>query len=64
MGLFKRKPVDIPSPEDWAKDPQAAIKRAMGGTDTYTDEHGRRRKLDEETREDIENLRPPRRPGG
>jgi hypothetical protein len=60
MGLFKRKPPpDVPTPEDWVKDPQAAMRRAMGGTGTYVDEHGRRRKLTPDMREDIENLRPP-----
>lgn len=61
MGLFGRRKqqVDIPTPEDWAADPQAAMRRAMAGTDTYVDEHGNRRKLTAEQREAMEQLRPP-----
>jgi hypothetical protein len=61
MGVFSRRKqaTDVPSPEDWVADPQAAMRRAMHGTDTYVDEQGNRRKLTPQQREDMENLRPP-----
>jgi hypothetical protein len=48
MGLFKRTPAAPPS-----TDPLEAIRiaqRALADTGTYVDEHGRRRRLDAETR--------------